>query len=114
MHYWQVGELSPKRFNGFSARKKLYSSAGDIMSARPQAAPATSTAALIREMAARHHVTYTPTKSELLANAITRLAGDDVRLDEVECMLLALQRAGHLSRSELVHLQARYLSETRP
>jgi hypothetical protein len=35
-------------------------------------------------------------------------------LDEVECMLLALHRAGHLSRNQLVHLQARYLSETRP
>jgi hypothetical protein len=83
------------------------------MSARPQTATATSTATLIREMAAQHHVTYVPTESELLANDITRLAGDYVRLDEVECMLLALQRAGHLSRSQLVHLQARYLSETR-
>jgi hypothetical protein len=84
------------------------------MPARPQTATATSTAALIREMAAQHHVTYVPTESELFANDITRLAGDYVRLDEVECMLLALQRAGHLSRAELVHLQARYLSETRP
>ena len=84
------------------------------MSARPQTATATSTAALIREMAAQHHVTYVPTRSELLAGDITRLAGDHVRLDEVECLLVALQRAGHLSRNELVHLQARYLSETKP
>lgn len=61
-----------------------------------------------------HHVAYAPTGSELLANDITQLAGDDVRLDEVECMLLALHRAGHLSRNQRVHLQARYLSETRP
>ena len=82
------------------------------MSARSQTA--TSTAALIREMAAKHRVTYVPTRSEMLANDITRLAGDDVRLDEVECMLLALQRAGHLDRDELIHLQAKYLSEAKP
>ncbi|MEA2899057.1 MAG: hypothetical protein QOJ84_4672 [Bradyrhizobium sp.] len=84
------------------------------MPARPRTATATSTAALIREMAAQHHVSYVPTRSELLASDITRLAGDHVRLDEVECLLVALQRAGHLSRNELVHLQARYLSETKP
>jgi hypothetical protein len=36
-----------------------------------------------------------------------------VRLDEVECLLLGLQRAGHLSRPELIHLQANYLREAK-
>jgi hypothetical protein len=35
-------------------------------------------------------------------------------LDEIEQLLIALQRAGHLSRTELVRLQANYLRETRP
>jgi hypothetical protein len=100
--------------DGFPAERMLCSFAGDIMSARSQTVTAISTAALIREMAAKHRVTYIPTRSELLANDITRLAGDHVRLDEVECMLLALQRAGHLDRNELIHLQAKYLSETKP
>jgi hypothetical protein len=30
------------------------------------------------------------------------LAGDDVQLDEVEQLLIALQRSGHLSRIEMV------------
>jgi hypothetical protein len=46
-----------------------------------------------------------------LAGLITRLAGDTVILDDVEQTLLALQRAGHLSRRDLVRLQARYLRE---
>jgi hypothetical protein len=75
---------------------------------------ASSTAALIREMAARFRVSYVPTQSDLLANHITRLSSDDVKLDEIECMLIALQRAGHVTRDRLVHLQARYLRETKP
>ena len=65
-------------------------------------------------MAARFRVSYVPTQSDLLANHITRLSSDDVKLDEIECMLIALQRAGHVTRDRLVHLQARYLRETKP
>jgi hypothetical protein len=62
-------------------------------------------------MARRHHVHYFGTGSDSLAHHISRLAGDTVILDEVEQMLLALQRAGHLSRRDVVRLQARYLRE---
>jgi hypothetical protein len=73
-----------------------------------------ATATAIRQMAEQHHVTYVRTKTDALAGHITRLAGDDVELDEVEQMLIALQRAGHVSRAELVRLQASYLRETKP
>jgi hypothetical protein len=36
----------------------------------------------------------------MLAHHITRLAEDDVELDEIEQLLIALQRSGHLSRAE--------------
>jgi hypothetical protein len=75
---------------------------------------ASSTAALIRDMAVKHRVTYVPTQSDLLANHITRLSSDTVKLDEIECMLIALQRAGHITREQLVHLQACYLREAKP
>jgi hypothetical protein len=75
---------------------------------------ANSTAALIRDMAAKHDVTYVPTQSDLLANHITRLSSDNVKLDEVEYLLIALQRAGHITRDEVVQLQARYLREVKP
>ena len=70
-------------------------------------------AARIRKMAQEHHVAYVHTSHDALAHHITRLAGDDVQLDEVEQLLIALQRSGHLSRIEMVQLQAAYLREAR-
>jgi hypothetical protein len=83
------------------------------MSAKPQHITSGSTEAHIRELASRHHVVFAPTKLDAFAQDVTRLAADDVRLDEVECLLLGLQRAGHISRPELVHLQANYLREAK-
>ena len=45
---------------------------------------------------------------------MTRLADDAVQPDEIECMLFALHRAGHLDRRQLVHLQVKYLREAKP
>jgi hypothetical protein len=70
-------------------------------------------AARIRKMAEQHHVTYVCTSRDTLAHHITRLAGEDVVLDEIEQLLIALQRSGHLSRTEMVQLQAAYLREVR-
>ena len=72
------------------------------------------TAAYIRGLAARHHVTYVQTRSDLLAQHMTRLADDAIQPDEIECMLFALHRAGHLDRRQLIHLQMRYLRESQP
>lgn len=67
----------------------------------------------IRKMAQEHHVAYVEASRDTLAHHITRLAGDDVQLDEIEQLLIALQRSGHLSRIEMVKLQAAYLREAR-
>jgi hypothetical protein len=80
------------------------------MSIREQSSVATR----IRKMAQEHQVAYVRTSRDSLAHHITRLAGDDVQLDEVEHLLIALQRSGHLSRIEMVKLQAAYLREARP
>jgi hypothetical protein len=82
---------------------------GESMSAQSQSA----TAIAVRKLAEKHHVAYVRTHSDALAHHITRLAGDRVELDEVERLLIALQRAGHLSRVEAVRLQASYLREAR-
>lgn len=74
----------------------------------------TATATRIRRMAEEYHVAYVLTSNDTLARHITRLAGDDVQLDEIEQLLIALQRGGHLSRIEMVQLQAAYLREARP
>jgi hypothetical protein len=73
-----------------------------------------ATATRIRKMALEHQVAYVRTEHDMLAHHITRLAGDDVELDEVEQLLVALQRGGYLSRAEMVQLQASYLREVRP
>ena len=67
----------------------------------------------IRELAKKHGVRYVGTQSDELAQHMTRLAGDHIVLDEIEQTLVALQRAGHLTRRELVRLQASYLREAR-
>lgn len=72
-----------------------------------------TTAVRIRRMAREHRVTYVGTSRDMLAHHITRLAGDDVELDEIEQLLIALQRSGHLSRAEMIQLQAAYLRESR-
>lgn len=71
-------------------------------------------ASRIRKMALKHRVVYVRAPHDGLAHDITRLAGDDVQLDEVEQLLIALQRSGHLSRIEMVKLQAAYLREASP
>ncbi len=85
------------------------------MSARRQpAAHTTYTASVIRRMAARNNVTASFSENDLFAHHVTRLSGDDVLLDDVEQMVIALQRAGVLSRVQAVRLQARYLRENKP
>jgi hypothetical protein len=98
----------------FQGDECYISSEGNIMSARLQHVTSGSTEAYIRELASRCQVVFIPTKPDAFAQDVTRLAADHVRLDEVECLLVGLQRAGHLSRPELIHLQAKYLREAKP
>jgi uncharacterized protein YajQ (UPF0234 family) len=67
----------------------------------------------IRALAERYDVAYEQTSTDVLADHITRLSGDDVELDDTELLLIALQRAGHLSRSQAVLMQADYLRQAR-
>lgn len=73
----------------------------------------TPVAGHIRKMAQQHNIAYVRWPRDALAHHITRLAGDDVEFDDIEQLLVALQRSGHLSRAEMVQLQAAYLRETR-
>jgi len=73
----------------------------------------TQTATHIRLLARQHHVVYSQGPNDTLAQHITRLAGDAVEPDEIEKLLFALQRAGHLTRKEMIRLQAQYLREAR-
>ena len=70
-------------------------------------------AARIQKMARERDVVYVRTERDMIAHHIARLAGDDVELDEIEQLLIALQRSGHLSRAEMIQLQANYLRDVR-
>ena len=71
------------------------------------------TAIVIRRMARKYHIAYIRAQRDTLADHMTRLSGDDVELDEIEQLLIALQRAGHLTRIQVTRLQANYLREAR-
>lgn len=72
------------------------------------------TAEHILGLARRYHVVYSERPSDRLAHHMSRLAGDTVEFDDIERLLVGLQRAGHLSRTEMIQLQAQYLREAMP
>ncbi|MDA9464761.1 hypothetical protein XH87_09095 [Bradyrhizobium sp. CCBAU 53415] len=65
-------------------------------------------------MASANNVAVVVSSNDMFAQHVTRLSGDDVTFDDVENTIVALQRAGILSRVQAVRLQARYLRENRP
>ena len=75
--------------------------------------PRSATAVQIEKLAERYDIVYRSTERDRFAHHVTRLAGDQVKLDPIEQMLIALQRAGRIDRAEMVRLQARYLREIR-
>jgi hypothetical protein len=81
---------------------------------RPEPKAAVSAVEEICALARKHGVRYAPKPIDEWAGHVTRLAGDDVQLDEIELLLIALQRAGHITRPDALALQARYLHEATP
>ena len=72
---------------------------------------ASATGRVIVGLAQQYGANYTPTATDAWAREVTRLADDDVILDDIELLLIGLQRAGHLSRKEALRLQVNYLRE---
>jgi len=83
------------------------------MPARRTAIRPAYTEAVIRRLATANNVAVVASSNDILAQHITRLSGDDVAFDPIENTIVALQRAGILSRIQAVRLQARYLRESR-
>jgi len=77
------------------------------MAGRAETVTQDSTAAYIRGLAAQHRVSY-------VQSHMKRPADDAIASDEIECMLFALHRAGHLDLRELILLQVEYLREAKP
>lgn len=84
------------------------------MPARRSAIKSHYTAGVIRRLASANNVAVVVSSNDVFAHQVTRLSGDDVNFDDIENTIVALQRAGILSRIQAVRLQARYLRESRP
>jgi len=68
----------------------------------------------ILALAQARGVVYRPNALDDLGNAVTRLAGDDVRLDDTELLLLALERAGCVSTGEADRLHIAHMRQRAP
>ncbi len=85
----------------------------NVISPKKPEARHADTASTIRALAEAHKIAYAETATDVWAHHVTQLAGDDVQLDEIELLLIALQRAGHLSRPDALRLQVTYLREAK-
>jgi hypothetical protein len=83
------------------------------MPARRTATHPAYTEGVIRRLANANNVTVVVSSNDVFAQHVTRLSGDDVAFDAIENTIVALQRAGILSRIQAVRLQARYLRGNR-
>lgn len=79
----------------------------------PTDIPTTGLSAYIADLAKRHGIVYVKTGSSALAEVITRLAGDDVKPEETEKLVIALRRANVINGRIMVTLLGRYFDETR-
>lgn len=73
--------------------------------------PTTDVGSYVRGLAAFHGVRYVPTAADQWAETVTRLAGDDVRSGPVQDLLVALERAGKLTKDDMATLLVNYLRE---
>jgi hypothetical protein len=62
------------------------------------------TAIYVRQLANREGIVFAPTYADIWATAITQLAGDEVKSDPTDDLLVALTRAGKLSPREMTKL----------
>lgn len=62
------------------------------------------TAIYVRQLAKREGIVFAPTFADLWARAVTKLAGDEVKSDKTDDLLVALTRAGKLSPRDMTKL----------
>lgn len=75
------------------------------------AIPTSGFEAYIVGLARRYGVTYFKTPNDEFSEVITRLADDEVEMDDVEFLLIALERAGVVANKYVVSLHVGYLRE---
>ncbi|MDX4944986.1 hypothetical protein [Providencia manganoxydans] len=73
--------------------------------------PTKGVARYVVELARYYNVSYCFNAMDQWADAVTRLAGDEVVHDTVEDLLVALKRAGKITKQEVAMLSVNYLRE---
>ncbi|MBX9446255.1 hypothetical protein [Dickeya chrysanthemi] len=73
--------------------------------------PTKDVARYVSELARYYNVSYCYNAMDQWADAVTRLAGDEVVHDAVEDLLVALKRAGKITKQEVAILSVNYLRE---
>lgn len=79
--------------------------------ALPKVLPKTNVGQFVANFARRHGVRATRTKLDAFAEAVTRLAGDDVKLDQVGQTLVALHDRKLVSGDEMIKLMHSHIHE---
>lgn len=73
--------------------------------------PKSGLAEYITGLAHQHGVRYERTPGDAMADVLTSLADDAVKMDAVALLLIALERAGVVPSEEVVPLHVNYLRE---
>lgn len=73
--------------------------------------PTKGVARYVVELARYYNVSYCYNAMDQWADAVTRLAGDEIVHDTVEDLLVALKRAGKITKQEVAKLSVNYLRE---
>ena len=75
------------------------------------AIPTTGMAEFVKRLASQHHITAERIYADAWGDAVTRMAGDDVTLDQTQRLLVSLQRAHKITPIQMLTIFARYLQE---
>ncbi|VEA69508.1 Uncharacterised protein [Serratia rubidaea] len=73
--------------------------------------PTKGVARYVVELARYYNVSYCYNAMDQWADVVTRLAGDEIVHDTVEDLLVALKRAGKITKQEVAKLSVNYLRE---
>lgn len=73
--------------------------------------PEKDVSGFIRSLAERYGVHYSESRLDKVSRIVTQLAGDDVNPDNIEGLLINLNREGVIAGSDMMKLHSRYLDE---
>jgi len=94
-----------------SGRGRSAAASGKETTGRRLRIPSAGVARFVQGLARRFKVAYVPNAMDQWAEAVTRLAGDEVHADDTEDLLVALKRSGKLSIDEMTLLLVNHLRE---